>query len=125
MPDSTYAKDQGFHNLMEGGTAVVQSHGYIFDTSLLAWVAATGTYAGGGNITVNNFLGQDQPVLALYQDGATKYICRAAPGTSLSSSLFQVMKYNGSTGRVQFAGGSKAYVNPATDLATVKALSYS
>ena len=64
--------------------------------------------------------------LVLYEDGSVIYVCQAAPGSAVASAVWQVMKVDATAGVViQYADGDIEFDNVATDLATVKALSYS
>lgn len=38
-----------------GDQATIDTHNMIWNTVTMAWEAATGSLAGGGNVTVNNF----------------------------------------------------------------------
>jgi len=67
---------------------------------------------------------------AVYDDAAgNQYVCTADTGTPLTAAKWQVCKVAtatapGLTRRVLYAGGTNLPKWPATDLATVEALSY-
>jgi hypothetical protein len=62
----------------------------------------------------------------IYFDGSDIYMCKALPGSILSDPIWQVIKYNTTSdisGR--YANGAATFINRATNLETVKGLSYS
>jgi hypothetical protein len=69
---------------------------------------------------------QDKAEL-IYVDGKVIYQCLAVVGTVASSALWQIAKINTTSSPyiTQWADGNDLYDNVATNLATVKGLSYS
>lgn len=62
----------------------------------------------------------------IYEDGAVMYICKSNIGTAVNVAKWQIKKVDSTSGIViQWCDGNSDYDNYATDLATVKALSYS
>lgn len=127
--------------LLENNNSL-DTHNYIWNTNTLAWEAATGSLTGGNTVSVNNFPSSYQvtvqntslnvvsttPALSvqMYEDGSNIYVCSAVMGSSLSSSVWQIKKVDTTSGvRIQWANGNALYNNKATDLATVKDITYS
>jgi len=59
-----------------------------------------------------------------------QYICEAQTGTAVGASLWRIRKVTtvtaaGELTSIEWANGLATFTNPATDLATVQALSYS
>ena len=64
--------------------------------------------------------------LAVYTSGAVTYVCRAAVGTPLAKSQWQIMKIDEATGiMITWADGDDLYDNSCESLATVEGLTYS
>lgn len=63
-------------------------------------------------------------ITQFYTDTSYTYICKAPPGTALSSPLWQVFRLD-STNNKRYAGGSAGFTSSATNLATVQGYSYS
>ena len=59
----------------------------------------------------------------MYSDATYEYHCFALPGTALATADWMIRRTTATS--CDFAGGSLAFANAATDLATVQALSYS
>ena len=58
-----------------------------------------------------------------YLDGTDIYLCEAVPGSALNASVWRIQKIDSASDiRVEFASGAATFVNPATDLVTVKGL---
>lgn len=62
-------------------------------------------------------------ITQFYNDDTYEYICKATPGTSLSSSNWQVFRLD-SIGNKRYADGNANFDNVATDLTTVQGYSY-
>jgi len=82
-----------------------------------------GTYGlsvsgGGGGGGTTNYITQ------FYSDDDYTYICKATPGTALSSTSWQVKRLD-SSGSKRYAGGDANFDNAATNLSTVQGYSYS
>jgi hypothetical protein len=109
--------------------------GLVWDTDTLSWVSAqqsvinTDTLTVAGSMSVSNFpsiFPESAPMgMVLYEDGSDLYLCKAALGSSLSSSVWQIIKIATATGVIkQWCDGDALYNNTATDLATVKGHTY-
>jgi hypothetical protein len=63
----------------------------------------------------------------LYFDGGDIYACQAYPGSLLSSAVWQIKKYSIIETEITsgYANGAATFINRATNLETVKGLSYS
>jgi len=69
---------------------------------------------------------QGDTAMVMYADGLVLYICKAKIGSALSSAVWQIKKVDTTSGVIiQWADGDSNFNNLATDLATVKGLSYS
>jgi len=74
-------------------------------------------------VTVNPAPVQAEKV---YIDGNTIYVCLADPGSLPSAAVWQIQKYDISSGvSITFADGNSNFDNTATDLSTVQGHSYS
>lgn len=62
----------------------------------------------------------------VYEEGSVMYVCKAPVGSSARSAVWQVQKVDSTSGVIiTWADGDDDFDNVATDLNTVKALSYS
>lgn len=62
-------------------------------------------------------------VMVPYSGGGYDYFCEAIPGVAKTSNAWRITRVLQSTGQVDYAG-SGIFEHPATDLATVAALTY-
>ena len=80
-----------------------------------------------GSQWVEEVNAESQPTaLKMYEDGLDLYVCKAEVASSLASAVWQVKKINTSADlSITWADGNSKHDNLATNLATVKAFSYS
>ena len=127
---------------MQGGIGgaqhglVVNSQNKIWNTSALAWEAATGSLIGGASVSVSNFpatqavsgtvaVSEDNKAQIVYEDGDDLYICKAPIGTALGSAVWQIKRVDTADPiTTTWCDGNASYDNTATDLATVRGHSY-
>lgn len=55
-----------------------------------------------------------------YSDATYNYYCEARPGTALATAAWRIFRSTVATGRIEYADAG-AFINAATDLATVQA----
>jgi hypothetical protein len=78
-----------------------------------------------GWVRMRRIVADEDMALNIYTDGDIMYICRAQPGTSLASPLWQIQKFDTILLRNQWADGNALFDNVATSLSVVKNLNYS
>jgi hypothetical protein len=67
-----------------------------------------------------------EELLQVYMSGEVLYICKAALGSALGASVWQVQRIiTADPLNIRYANGSSGYTVAATDLATVAGYSYS
>lgn len=105
----------------EDGYMLGVSHSMIWNSSTLAWEAATGSLAGGGNTTVNNFPAT-YTITDPYADETNKYKLSDLDyasdpsyyGHVDSAGNWYILKLDESGGTVRYAKGTSGYTTAWT-----------
>lgn len=67
--------------------------------------------------------GETPLVMVPYTGGGYNYYCEAVPGVAKTASAWKITRVLQATGQVDYAG-SGTFIHPATDYATVAALTF-
>lgn len=133
--DTTYSKVKGYHIIgYDADTDTysklhVDQNGHIFakmlgeydDAAVTLQADADGKLYVTGSVSVS----EDNKAQVVYEDGTVLYICKAAIGSALASSVWQIQKVETADPiTTQWCDSNSNYDNVATNLVVVKGLTY-